>query len=704
MSSTSTPAHHPVMTESKDTPSHSSSHAVSTSDADSTIGTCLEVVAPGDAEQRSQDSAHFQQEPSTAVTGSISQSRGSQARLNDSNHLPKDTPQHEGAEPLNMTKGELAAAKPLEPHPVPVVPSKENVLSVHLPEDVKQEEARRLFGVLSQVDAVKTTGGKTYNYEEKYPEDAPGEELGPDARVFKVYNDEAEKYDADMVRGFRDSLDGLLVFASLFSAVVTTILMQTVQVLPTDQSRITNHLLYETTLLLRANGNATALNSISPSPYGPDSNTFGTNDIWINGLFIASLTLSLTTALLSVLAKQWLQAYMSVTSGSARDVALIRHLRFVGLERWKLHEFIGALPLILHTSLGLFFSALFVFVRTLYPALGWIVVSISGVTLIVYLGTIILPTFSLECPFRLPVFYRTLQNAERLAVAEGSRSRHSNPIESITWLFQLSSNATVKLIAAWTIGSKKAWDYRGIWDFLTPDAVQFLFDAVRRVDPLCTFTFRALNQLHRRAFATEFWIPEPPTHIQAAAVRYKWKIMLSTQLGRAIQEGRIDYVRVMVVTWGTSADSMFNDMSVLQLAIIYGHLNIVKFLVAEGKANVNLLLPPDYYGSALATAANEGQLEAVKFLVTEGGADANLLLTAGEYGSALAVAAFRGRLEVVKFLVTEGGADVNLLLTAGKYGSAPAAAAYHGQLEVLKFLVAKGADITLQLCCICEPN
>ncbi|KAH8832045.1 hypothetical protein DL96DRAFT_1460212, partial [Flagelloscypha sp. PMI_526] len=280
-----------------------------------------------------------------------------------------------------MTKAELAAAKPLEPHPVPVVPSKENVLSVHLPEDVKQEEARRLFGVFSQVDAIKTTGthisyppltnseyivgGKTYNYEEKYPEDTPGEELGPDARVFKVYNDEAEKYDADMVRGFRDSLDGLLVFASLFSAVVTTILMQTVQVLPTDQSRITNHLLYETTLLLRANGNATAINSISPSPYGPDSNTFGKNDIWINGLFIASLTLSLTTALLSVLAKQWLQAYMSVTSGSARDVALIRHLRFAGLERWKLHEFLGTLPLILHTSLGLFFAGLFVFVRTL---------------------------------------------------------------------------------------------------------------------------------------------------------------------------------------------------------------------------------------------------------------------------------------------------------------------------------------------------
>ncbi|KAH8798006.1 hypothetical protein DL96DRAFT_1639676, partial [Flagelloscypha sp. PMI_526] len=104
-------------------------------------------------------------------------------------------------------------------------------------EDINHDDARRLFGVLSHMDSVKSIGGKTYNYEEKYPEDVPGAELGADARVFKVYNDEAEKYDADMVRGFRDSLDGLLVFASLFSAVVTTILMQTIQAFLTDQSR-----------------------------------------------------------------------------------------------------------------------------------------------------------------------------------------------------------------------------------------------------------------------------------------------------------------------------------------------------------------------------------------------------------------------------------------------------------------------------------
>ncbi|KIK59939.1 hypothetical protein GYMLUDRAFT_1000336, partial [Collybiopsis luxurians FD-317 M1] len=82
------------------------------------------------------------------------------------------------------------------------------------------------------------------------------------------------------------------------------------------------------------------------------------NDLWINGLFFASLSLSLATALLSVLVKQWLQAYSSISSGNAKERAVIRQFRFSGLEKWKVPEIIGILPLILHASLALFFVGL----------------------------------------------------------------------------------------------------------------------------------------------------------------------------------------------------------------------------------------------------------------------------------------------------------------------------------------------------------
>ena len=53
-----------------------------------------------------------------------------------------------------------------------------------------------------------------YNYMEKYSEDKSGEEFSEKARVWNVYLDEAETYDADMIQGYRNIMDGLLVFVS----------------------------------------------------------------------------------------------------------------------------------------------------------------------------------------------------------------------------------------------------------------------------------------------------------------------------------------------------------------------------------------------------------------------------------------------------------------------------------------------------------
>lgn len=55
---------------------------------------------------------------------------------------------------------------------------------------------------------------RNYNYEEKYPPDPPGEEMGPNARFWHVYLDEAEIFDQDLLRTNRDLLDSLLVFVS----------------------------------------------------------------------------------------------------------------------------------------------------------------------------------------------------------------------------------------------------------------------------------------------------------------------------------------------------------------------------------------------------------------------------------------------------------------------------------------------------------
>ncbi|KAG6882613.1 hypothetical protein C0992_011219, partial [Termitomyces sp. T32_za158] len=55
-------------------------------------------------------------------------------------------------------------------------------------------------------------GGRNYDYTKIYSPEKPGEEAKENARVWNVYLDEAENYDMDMIQGFRNIIDGLLVF------------------------------------------------------------------------------------------------------------------------------------------------------------------------------------------------------------------------------------------------------------------------------------------------------------------------------------------------------------------------------------------------------------------------------------------------------------------------------------------------------------
>ena len=138
--------------------------------------------------------------------------------------------------------------------------------------------------------------------------------------------------------------------------------------------------------------------------------------------------------------------------------------------------------------------------------------------------------------------------------------------------------------------------------------------------------------------------------------------------------------------------------STLAAAVAYsGETEILKFLIQEGKADVNMLLQYGEYGSALAAAAHSEKTEIIKFLAQEGKADVNMLLQCGDYGSALTAAAYWGRTEIIKFLVQEGKADVNMLLHSREYGSALAAAAYQGWKQCVESLINAGAKVNLKL-------
>ncbi|KAH0585817.1 hypothetical protein H2248_007105 [Termitomyces sp. 'cryptogamus'] len=252
-------------------------------------------------------------------------------------------------------------------------------------------------------------GPRIYDYKQKYSQDKLGEEFKENARVWNVYLDEAENYDADLIEGYRNIMDGLLVFAALFSAVVTTFVAQTSQTLQPDNTQILVSILLETNQLLRAAGNNTSLNAVPPATLGPGSLTYSLTDQWVNGLFFTSLALSLSTSLLTVLAKQWIQGYTSNVSGGARTRALIRQFRFHGLVKWRLTDMIESLPVILHSSVALFLVGLALYVSEFSSPICGVVAFITALTFLFYLGTSIIPAIFIDCPYRLPFLFPLAQ-------------------------------------------------------------------------------------------------------------------------------------------------------------------------------------------------------------------------------------------------------------------------------------------------------
>ncbi|KAF9020740.1 hypothetical protein BDZ89DRAFT_1072047, partial [Hymenopellis radicata] len=191
------------------------------------------------------------------------------------------------------------------------------------------------------------------DYEKRFPPDPIYEEVSsPNARVYRVYMEESAKYDAYMTDEAREGLDVLLVFVSWS-------LLCSPHTFP-DRATESTLLLREIAALQRAQMNGTSVDSIpsTPADFVPSS-----IDVWVNGLWFTSLTLSLASALFAVLIKQWIRHYTS----------LIRQYRFMGLQKWHVPTLIGILPVLMHLSLAIFFVGLTLFLAPLRPSIAGIV-------------------------------------------------------------------------------------------------------------------------------------------------------------------------------------------------------------------------------------------------------------------------------------------------------------------------------------------
>ncbi|KAI0264153.1 hypothetical protein BC834DRAFT_826764, partial [Gloeopeniophorella convolvens] len=180
-----------------------------------------------------------------------------------------------------------------------------------------------------------------------------------------MYLERADEEDKKMTESWKGDADGILVFTGLFSATVATFLSISLPNLqPNSQDASAFYLANIYQLLADTNDSRIAIPSTLPDP-----STFTTPApaVWVNALWLMSLVISLTCALLATLLQQWARRYLRVTQPrySPRKRARIRAFFAEGVEKLGLPWTVEALPALLHIALFLFFVGLVVFLSNI---------------------------------------------------------------------------------------------------------------------------------------------------------------------------------------------------------------------------------------------------------------------------------------------------------------------------------------------------
>ncbi|THG95081.1 hypothetical protein EW026_g6501 [Hermanssonia centrifuga] len=222
--------------------------------------------------------------------------------------------------------------------------------------------------------------------------------------------------DEDKVKDYKEDIDTLLVFAGLFSGVLTAFLIQSSQSLSEDTSVTAVTFLRQISAQTSSYSfNAGFFNStVHPLAENLPPFVAAPSAVRINALWFASLTLALVTASFAMLVKQWLREYLSAESTSAKARIRIREFRSIGLQDWKVFEIAAILPLLLQISLGLFFIGLCLFSWSAHAGIGYTTTPIVIGWAFLFFNATLAPMISARCPYKTTLLKRAMQTLRRM--------------------------------------------------------------------------------------------------------------------------------------------------------------------------------------------------------------------------------------------------------------------------------------------------
>ncbi|KAJ7750139.1 hypothetical protein DFH07DRAFT_1062235 [Mycena maculata] len=243
------------------------------------------------------------------------------------------------------------------------------------------------------------------------------------AKIWSVYISEAEKYDKALVESWRGDMDGMLIFAGLFSASLTAFIVESYKTLSPDSGNTTVTLLEQISKQLAASTSGEAFQVPAAPVFVVPATSLVCNILW----FI-SLGLSLACALIATLIEQWARDFVQKAEMRPSPVIRARIFSYLyyGLKRFNMHVLVDLVPLLLHMSLILFFAGLVAFLLPINHTVMAVAAALFGILVAVYCSLTVLPLIYLDCPYRTPfstVLWR-LKQLWLLAMSRLAEIRH----------------------------------------------------------------------------------------------------------------------------------------------------------------------------------------------------------------------------------------------------------------------------------------
>ncbi|KAI0703459.1 hypothetical protein BC835DRAFT_1228352, partial [Cytidiella melzeri] len=211
------------------------------------------------------------------------------------------------------------------------------------------------------------------------------------------------RYDKKIAEDWNTQVDSLLVFAGLFSAVVTAFNVEIFKrLIPNSPERVLEDISTELSCTNMSTPNCSAQNSTAPTQFVP-----ATRDVAISVFWYLSLVFSLMAASLAIAVKEWLRRYATADLSAPQERLRVRQHRYNGIHHWK-SWFPGVLglkeivPLLLRWSFALFLVGLDLFLWDLHPhhRVFIPVMLPSGIWMLGYLIFCLIPVFDQQCPYK----------------------------------------------------------------------------------------------------------------------------------------------------------------------------------------------------------------------------------------------------------------------------------------------------------------